>query len=108
MNHQMAPHPQTQRNVDHCRQLGYRIVNPDEGMLAAGEGEGPGRMPEPEAIFSHVGRLLETTGAAPSALQGKRVLVTAGPTREAIDPVRFVSNHSSGKMGVALAEAAWR
>ena len=61
-------------------------------------------MPEPEIIFAHVGRLLEPAGA----LAGKRVLVTAGPTREAIDPVRFISNHSSGKMGVALAAAAWR
>ncbi|HEY2163989.1 MAG TPA: bifunctional phosphopantothenoylcysteine decarboxylase/phosphopantothenate--cysteine ligase CoaBC, partial [Gemmatimonadaceae bacterium] len=84
--------------------LGYRILNPDEGDLAAGEGTGPGRMPEPETIFAHVGRLLEPRGS----LAGKRVVVTAGPTREAIDPVRFISNHSSGKMGVALASAAWR
>jgi phosphopantothenoylcysteine decarboxylase/phosphopantothenate--cysteine ligase len=61
-------------------------------------------MPEPETIFAHVGRLLERVGP----LGGRRVLVTAGPTREPIDPVRFISNHSSGKMGVALAEAAWR
>ena len=73
-------------------------------MLAAGEGSGPGRMPEPETIFAHVGRLLEAVGP----LAGRRVVVTAGPTREAIDPVRFISNHSSGKMGVALAAAAWR
>jgi phosphopantothenoylcysteine decarboxylase/phosphopantothenate--cysteine ligase len=73
-------------------------------MLAAGEGHGPGRMPEPESIFAHVGRVLEKA----SPLANKRVLVTAGPTRESIDPVRFISNHSSGKMGVALAEAAWR
>lgn len=63
-------------------------------------------MPEPETIFAHVGRMLERR--AGSLLAGKRVLVTAGPTREAIDPVRFVSNHSSGKMGVAIAAAAWR
>jgi phosphopantothenoylcysteine decarboxylase/phosphopantothenate--cysteine ligase len=61
-------------------------------------------MPEPETILAHVARLLEPAGA----LAGRRVLVTAGPTREAIDPVRFISNHSSGRMGVALAEAAWR
>ena len=104
MNDHMWAHPQTQRNVAHLRELGYQIVDPDEGMLAAGEGSGPGRMPEPEIIFAHVGRLLERgVGCA-----GKRVLVTAGPTREAIDPVRFISNHSSGKMGVALAAAAWR
>jgi phosphopantothenoylcysteine decarboxylase/phosphopantothenate--cysteine ligase len=104
MNDRMWAHPQTRRNVEHLRGLEYRVLNPEEGMLAAGEGEGPGRMPEPETIFEHVGRLLENE----RALAGRRVLVTAGPTREAIDPVRFVSNHSSGKMGVALASAAWR
>jgi phosphopantothenoylcysteine decarboxylase/phosphopantothenate--cysteine ligase len=106
MNDHMWAHPQTRRNVQHLRELGYRMLDPDAGMLAAGEGEGPGRMPEPETIFAHVGRMLEE--AAKSALHGRRVLVTAGPTREAIDPVRFVSNHSSGKMGVALASSAWR
>jgi len=104
MNDHMWAHPQTQSNVAHLRELGYRIVDPDEGMLAAGEGSGPGRMPEPETIFAHIGRLLEGDGM----LNGRRVLITAGPTREAIDPVRFISNHSSGKMGVALAAAAWR
>jgi len=104
MNDHMWAHPQTQQNVAHLRSLGYRVVEPDEGMLAAGEGSGPGRMPEPESIFAHVGRVLEKA----SPLVNKRVLVTAGPTREAIDPVRFISNHSSGKMGVAVAQAAWR
>jgi phosphopantothenoylcysteine decarboxylase / phosphopantothenate---cysteine ligase len=104
MNDHMWAHPQTRRNVAHLRELGYRIVEPDEGMLAAGEGSGPGRMPEPEIIFAHVGRVLEPE----ASLSGKRVLVTAGPTREPIDPVRFISNHSSGKMGVAVAAAAWR
>jgi phosphopantothenoylcysteine decarboxylase/phosphopantothenate--cysteine ligase len=104
MNDHMWAHPQTQRNVVHLRSLGYQVIDPDEGMLAAGEGSGPGRMPEPEFIFAHVGRLCEQ----PGNLRGKRVLVTAGPTREAIDPVRFISNHSSGKMGAALAAAAWR
>jgi phosphopantothenoylcysteine decarboxylase/phosphopantothenate--cysteine ligase len=103
MNDHMWAHRQTQKNVEHLRGLGYRLVEPDEGMLAAGEGSGPGRMPEPESIFAHVGRVLEK-----SSLENKRVLVTAGPTREAIDPVRFISNHSSGKMGVALAASAWR
>lgn len=106
MNDHMWAHPQTQRNVAHLRELGYRVLDPTEGMLAAGEGSGPGRMPEPEEIFAHVGRLLESESA--TALRGRRVLVTAGPTREPIDPVRFISNHSSGKMGVALAAAAWR
>lgn len=106
MNDHMWSHPQTRKNVEHLRSLGYRVLEPEQGMLAAGEGEGPGRMPEPETVFAHVARLLEGTRA--SALSGRHVLVTAGPTREAIDPVRFVSNHSSGKMGVALATSAWR
>lgn len=104
MNDRMWAHPQTQRNVQHLSELGYAILPPVEGMLAAGEGRGPGRMPEPEAIFAHVGRLLET----PGRLRGRRMVVTAGPTREAIDPVRFITNRSTGKMGVALAAAAWR
>ena len=104
MNDHMWAHPQTRHNAEHLRQIGYTLLSPDEGMLAAGEGSGPGRMPEPETIFAYAGRVLEKSGA----LAGKRVLVTAGPTREAIDPVRFISNHSSGKMGVALAAAAWR
>lgn len=105
MNDQMWAHPQTQHNAAHATSLGYHLLPPDEGALAAGEGEGPGRMPEPETIFAHVGRLLASR--AKSALAAQRVLVTAGPTREPIDPVRFISNHSSGKMGVALASAAW-
>jgi phosphopantothenoylcysteine decarboxylase/phosphopantothenate--cysteine ligase len=105
MNDAMWAHRQTTDNVKHLEQtLGYRILPPDTGMLAAGEGAGPGRMPEPEMILAHVGRLLEQ----PSALSGKRIVVTAGPTREAIDPVRYISNRSSGKMGVAIAASAWR
>lgn len=104
MNDHMWAHPQTRANVAHLESLGYGMLPPDEGMLAAGEGSGPGRMPEPETIFAHVMRLI----APPSALKGKRVVVTAGPTREPIDPVRFISNHSTGKMGVRIAEAAWR
>lgn len=104
MNDRMWAHRQTQRNVEHLRTLGYRVVEPDAGPLAAGEGAGPGRMPEPETLLDHVGRLLEPNGT----LAGRRVLVTAGPTREPVDPVRFVSNRSSGRMGVAVAAAAWR
>ena len=104
MNDAMWAHGQTQRNVAHLRELGYHVLAPATGMLAAGEGSGPGRMPEPEVIFAHTGRLLERE----SALHGLGVIVTAGPTREAVDPVRFISNHSSGKMGVAIAAAAWR
>jgi phosphopantothenoylcysteine decarboxylase/phosphopantothenate--cysteine ligase len=104
MNDRMWAHRQTLRNAEHLRQLGYTVLDPDDGPLAAGEGSGPGRMPEPEVIQAHVARLLEPAGA----LRGRRVLVTAGPTREPLDPVRFLSNHSSGKMGVAIAAAAWR
>jgi len=104
MNDRMWSHAQTKRNIEQARSLGYEILEPAEGPLAVGEGSGPGRMPEPEEIMSHVGRLLE--GETP--LSGKRIVVTAGATREPIDPVRFISNHSSGKMGVALARSAWR
>ncbi|HEY0994824.1 MAG TPA: bifunctional phosphopantothenoylcysteine decarboxylase/phosphopantothenate--cysteine ligase CoaBC [Gemmatimonadaceae bacterium] len=103
MNDRMWAHPQTGANVAHLRSLGYRVLDPDEGDLAAGEGAGPGRMPEPETILAHVARLLE----APS-LAGRRVVVSAGPTREPVDPVRYLSNHSSGRMGVEIAAAAWR
>jgi phosphopantothenoylcysteine decarboxylase/phosphopantothenate--cysteine ligase len=105
MNDHMWSHPQTRANVTHLKKLGYSILEPEEGTLAAGEGEGPGRMPEPETIFAHARRLLGTRDK--SALSGSRILVTAGPTREAIDPVRYISNHSSGKMGVAIAASAW-
>lgn len=104
MNDRMWAHGQTQRNVAHLRELGYHVLVPDVGELAVGEGSGPGRMPEPEAILAHAGRLLETT----DSLRGRRVVVSAGPTREALDPVRFLSNRSSGKMGVAIAASAWR
>jgi phosphopantothenoylcysteine decarboxylase/phosphopantothenate--cysteine ligase len=104
MNDRMWAHRQTVRNTAHLRGLGYHVLDPEEGPLAAGEGSGPGRMPEPETILAHVGRLLDADGL----LRGRRVLVTAGPTREAVDPVRFLSNRSSGKMGVAVAAAAWR
>ena len=104
MNDQMWAHAQTRHNVAHLRDLGYLILEPATGELAAGEGSGPGRMPEPEVIFAHIGRALEKK----SSLAGANVLVTAGPTRESIDPVRFISNRSSGKMGVAIAESAWR
>ena len=104
MNDRMWAHPQVRRNGEHARSLGYHVLEPDDGPLAAGEGSGPGRMPEPETILAHVGRLLERDGA----LAGRRVVVTAGPTREPLDPVRYLTNHSSGRMGVALAGAAWR
>jgi phosphopantothenoylcysteine decarboxylase / phosphopantothenate---cysteine ligase len=104
MNDRMWAHAQTQRNIAHARELGYRILEPDTGPLAAGEGSGPGRMPEPEDIVAHVERMLDGAGA----LSGVHVVVTAGPTREPLDPVRYLSNRSSGKMGVEIAGAAWR
>ena len=104
MNDRMWAHAQVQHNIDAAKQLGYHVLPPDDGALAVGEGHGPGRMPEPETIVAYVARLLESS----TALQGKHVVVTAGPTREAIDPVRFLSNRSSGRMGVEIAAAAWR
>lgn len=104
MNDRMWANAQTRRNVAQLRDLGYNVIDPDEGPLAVGEGSGPGRMPEPETIFAHVSRFLEAAGP----LSGKHIAVTAGATREPIDPVRFISNHSSGRMGIAIAEAARR
>jgi phosphopantothenoylcysteine decarboxylase/phosphopantothenate--cysteine ligase len=104
MNDRMWAHAQTQRNMQAARDLGYQVLVPDDGPLAVGEGNGPGRMPEPETIVAYVARLLETS----KTLSKKRVVVTAGPTREAVDPVRFLSNRSSGRMGVEIATAAWR
>jgi phosphopantothenoylcysteine decarboxylase / phosphopantothenate---cysteine ligase len=104
MNDRMWAHAQTRRNIAQARLLGYEVLEPAEGPLAVGEGSGPGRMPEPDEIMSYVGRLL----AEKSGLAGKKFVVTAGATREPVDPVRFISNHSSGKMGIAIARAAWQ
>ncbi|MBX9928571.1 MAG: bifunctional phosphopantothenoylcysteine decarboxylase/phosphopantothenate--cysteine ligase CoaBC [Gemmatimonadaceae bacterium] len=104
MNDRMWDAASVRANVAALRSRGYHVLEPDTGPLASTlEGSGAGRMPEPPAIVAHAARLLESP-----SLTGKRVLITAGPTREPLDPVRFLSNHSSGKMGVALAEAAWR
>jgi phosphopantothenoylcysteine decarboxylase / phosphopantothenate---cysteine ligase len=104
MNARMWEHPATRANVELLRDRGVELVGPDEGDLAEGE-QGRGRMAEPQAIFAHVQALL---GASNSLLQGRKVVVTAGGTREPIDAVRFVGNRSSGRMGVALAEEARR
>lgn len=104
MNDRMYAHPATQANLARLAEFGYALAGPAVGPLAWGEGEGPGRMLEPEEILAHAGRALE--GATP--LAGKRVVVTAGGTREAIDPVRYVGNRSSGRMGYEIAAAAWR
>jgi len=101
MNPRMWGHPATQANLDAVRARGCEIAGPDEGETAEGEW-GLGRMAEPEEIY---GRCRELLGESDS-LAGRRVLVTAGGTREPLDSVRFVGNRSSGRMGVALAEAA--
>jgi phosphopantothenoylcysteine decarboxylase/phosphopantothenate--cysteine ligase len=103
MNDRMWAHPQTRLNSKHLREIGYGVLDPEIGPLAAGEGSGEGRMPEPETIVAHVARMLDD-----ASFKGKHVVVTAGPTRELVDPVRVLSNRSSGRMGVALAAAAWR
>ncbi len=105
MNERMYSHPQTQVNLQHLSEtLGYTLAGPAAGPLAVGEGDGHGRMLEVDQIVDHLGRAL----GRDSAWEGRSVLVTAGPTREALDPVRFLGNRSSGKMGFALASAAWR
>jgi phosphopantothenoylcysteine decarboxylase/phosphopantothenate--cysteine ligase len=102
MNVRMWLHAATQRNLATLKADGIHVVGPDEGDMACGE-YGPGRMAEPAEILGSIQRLLLPT-ARP--LRGKSVLITAGPTREPIDPVRFISNHSSGKQGYALAQQA--
>lgn len=104
MNDRMYAHRQTQVNLRRLGEIGYQIAGPGVGPLAWGEGEGPGRLLEPEEILDRAGRALE--GETP--LSGRHVVVTAGPTREPIDPVRFIGNRSSGRMGFAVAAAAWR
>jgi phosphopantothenoylcysteine decarboxylase / phosphopantothenate---cysteine ligase len=104
MNPRMWSHPATKANVRVLVERGVRLVGPDEGETAEGEW-GLGRMAEPDEILAHVRFLVGTTT---SLLQGKRVLVTAGGTREPLDAVRFVGNRSSGRMGVALAAEARR
>jgi phosphopantothenoylcysteine decarboxylase/phosphopantothenate--cysteine ligase len=101
MNHLMWAHAATRANVALLTQRGTRILGPAEGDQACGE-TGPGRMLEPLDLLERLHALLPGSGA----LAGKRVLITAGPTRERIDPVRFISNRSSGKMGFAVAQAA--
>jgi phosphopantothenoylcysteine decarboxylase/phosphopantothenate--cysteine ligase len=102
MNPRMWLNPATQGNVETLRARGVELIGPDEGDTAEGE-QGVGRMAEPEDIFRRVEQLL-----APPSLAGKRVLVTAGGTREPLDTVRYVGNRSSGRMGVALADEARR
>jgi phosphopantothenoylcysteine decarboxylase / phosphopantothenate---cysteine ligase len=104
MNPRMWSHPATQANAATLRERGVELIGPDEGETAEGE-LGVGRMAEPQEIFERVQELL---GARKGSLAGKRVLVTAGGTREPLDAVRYVGNRSSGRMGVALAAEAQR
>lgn len=101
MNHNMFHNPIVQDNIEKLIRFGYEIVAPDRGMLANGD-IGDGRMPDEEVLLQYILREI----ACEKDLIGKKVLVTAGATREPIDPVRFITNHSSGKMGCALAYAA--
>jgi len=102
MNVRMWLHPATQRNIATLKADGVRFVGPDDGAMACGE-FGPGRLAEPEAIFAAIMDALDGPAAKP--LAGKRALVTAGPTFEPIDPVRGITNRSSGKQGFAIAQA---
>lgn len=102
MNVRMWLHPATQRNIATLKADGVRFVGPDEGAMACGE-FGPGRLAEPEVIFAAIMEALDGPAAKP--LAGKRALVTAGPTFEPIDPVRGITNRSSGKQGFAIAQA---
>lgn len=104
MNDEMYAAAVTQRNLALLGERGVRFVGPAVGALAEGPSDRPGRMSEPEVILAHAERLLR---GQDSRLRGKRVIVTAGPTRESLDPVRVVTNRSSGRMGYAVAQAAW-
>lgn len=104
MNDSMFANPATQANLATLLDRGWQVVGPEIGPLAEGPSDRPGRMTEPEAIIAHAERLLSGDGP----LQRTNIVVTAGATREAIDPVRLITNRSSGKMGHRLAEAAWR
>lgn len=101
MNTRMYENPITQDNLKILEYYGMEVIRPASGYLACGD-TGAGKMPEPETLFEYI---LRTVGY-PKDMVGKKVLITAGPTREAIDPVRYITNHSTGKMGYAIAKAA--
>ena len=103
MNSNMWNNPAVQRNVAQLRIDGVTVIEPAVGMLAEGY-RGKGRLPEPSEIISQLRSIIN--GSTRGSLRGKKVLITAGGTREAIDPVRFIGNRSSGKMGIAIAKAA--
>lgn len=101
MNTNMYENPVTQDNLDTLRRYGWEVIDPASGRLACGA-VGAGKLPEPDTLVQHILRQI----ALAKDLAGKRVLVTAGPTQEALDPVRYLTNHSTGKMGYALAQMA--
>lgn len=101
MNTNMFENPVVQDNLKILEHYGYEVIAPASGYLACGD-TGAGKMPEPETLLSYIEREI----ACEKDLKGKKILVTAGPTQEAIDPVRYITNHSSGKMGYAIAKAA--
>ncbi len=103
MNDEMYANPMTQDNLQRLKARQFALVGPEVGALAEGPSDRPGRMSEPETILAHAARLLGSGGP----LSGRRVVVSAGPTRESIDPVRVITNRSSGKMGYRIAEVAW-
>lgn len=121
MDHDMQEHPATRANLDRLREWGYHVMPPEYGELASGL-IGEGRLPDPESIFAKGAEIVArggattngatttgaTSGTGRGSLAGRAVLVTAGPTREALDPVRYLSNRSSGKMGYAIAHEAAR
>ena len=101
MNTNMYENQVTQDNLDTLRRYGWQVISPASGRLACGA-VGTGKLPEPELLLAHILHAI----ALPHDLEGKKVLVTAGPTQESLDPVRYLTNHSSGKMGYALARMA--
>ena len=107
MDLDMYAHPSTQNNLDTLRSYGNIIIEPQSGFLASGL-EGKGRMEEPERIVEFLDNHFKQDATSSSNLTGKKILITAGPTYEKIDPVRFIGNYSSGKMGFALAEECMR
>ncbi len=103
MNPMMWQHPATQRNIEQCRADGIHVIEPDEGEMACGE-MGKGRFPEVASLLDSIAQI-----SAPSnALKGKRIIITGGPTHEAIDAVRYIANYSSGKQAIAIAKACAR
>lgn len=107
MDLDMYKHSSTQENIDTLKRRGNHIIEAGSGFLASGL-EGKGRMEEPEAIVAFLDQYFDNNTAATQDLKGKNVLITAGPTYEKIDPVRFIGNYSSGKMGFALAEECFK